>query len=72
MDPVAIMALATLVTRLAGLAAKAAVDLHNTVSGAGVKDVNTILDDADAEYNAIITDVKSKMTQAEKDKLGLT
>lgn len=71
MDPIAIMAMATLVARLAGLAVKAATDLHNIVSGSSVKDVNTILDDADTEYNAIITDVKSKMTQTEKDKLGI-
>ena len=61
MDPVAIMALATLVARLAGLAVKAATDLHDTVSGSATKDVNTILADADAEYDSIIADVKAKL-----------
>ena len=44
---------------LAVLAARAVADLRSVIVGSNAKDVATILNDADATYNEIITRAKS-------------
>jgi NADH:ubiquinone oxidoreductase subunit F (NADH-binding) len=62
MTPAEILALATMVERFAGLAVTGVQELKAVISGASTKDLNTILADADTEYDAIIADAKTVAT----------
>jgi hypothetical protein len=58
MDPT-IIGYITFAEELAALAAKAVTDIRGVVQGSNVKDVNTLLDDADATYAQVIAKARA-------------